>query len=69
MKNGGQLLGGLALGALVGVGIGYLIGVDSEKKKQWLKFISAKVLRRECCCGDDCDCDEEKIEVSENKVD
>ncbi len=56
MKNGSALLGGVVLGALVGVGVGYLLGVDSEKKQHWLKLLNEKILRRGCCCGEDCDC-------------
>ena len=60
MKNGGTLFGGIVLGALVGVGVGYLLGIDSEKKQQLLKLINEKLLRGSCCCcGDDCDCDDD----------
>lgn len=62
MKSG-HLVGGIAIGALVGVGIGYLIGVDSEKRRQWLKVLSEKVFRGHCECGEDCDCEEEGKEV------
>ncbi len=47
MKNG-NLVGGLAIGALVGLGIGYLIGVDTEKRKQWLRLLSGKVFPHHC---------------------
>ena len=60
MKNGGALFGGIVLGALVGVGVGYLFGIDSEKKQQWLRLLTEKVLKRDCCCcDDDCDCDDD----------
>ena len=60
MKNGGALFGGIVLGALVGVGVGYLLGIDSEKKQQLLRLLNEKVLGSGCCCcGDDFDCEEE----------
>lgn len=49
MKSG-HLVGGIAIGALVGVGIGYLVGVDSEKKRQWLKLLSEKIFAGKCSC-------------------
>ncbi|MDR3060489.1 MAG: hypothetical protein LBU57_00055 [Dysgonamonadaceae bacterium] len=55
--KGGQLLGGIALGAIVGVGIGYLLGVDSEKRNQWFRMISAKVLGQ--CDNEECDCNKD----------
>ena len=59
MKNSGALLGGIVLGALVGVGAGYLLGIDSEKKQQLLRLINEKLLKNDCnCYGDDCDCDD-----------
>jgi len=60
MKNGGVLFGGIVLGALVGVGVGYLLGIDSEKKQQLLRLLNEKIWRKDCCCCDDsCDCDED----------
>lgn len=52
--KGGQLLGGVALGAIVGIGIGYLLGVDSEKRNQWFRMISTKVWGQ--CDDEKCDC-------------
>ncbi len=50
----GQLIGGIAIGALLGIGIGYLLGVDTEKRNQWLRVIGSKVLGNSCCeCEDD----------------
>jgi hypothetical protein len=49
MKSG-HLMGGIVLGALVGLGIGYLIGVDSEKRNQWLRALSDKVFPGSCSC-------------------
>ena len=60
MKSGSTLFGGIVLGALAGVGIGYLLGIDSEKKQQLLKLLNEKILKRNCCCcGNDCDCDDD----------
>ncbi|MCL2651466.1 MAG: hypothetical protein FWD60_10645 [Candidatus Azobacteroides sp.] len=57
MKSGSSLLGGIFLGTLVGVGIGYLIGIDSEKRQQWLKYLNQKIHKCTCCCcGDTCNC-------------
>ncbi len=58
MKSG-QLLGGIAIGAIVGIGVGYLLGVDSEKRNQWFRMISTKVLRNPCCDDTECDCNED----------
>ncbi len=57
--KGGQLLGGIAIGAIVGIGIGYLLGVDSEKRNQWLRLIGTKVLGNQCCDDPECDCNKE----------
>ncbi len=54
MKSG-QLIGGIAIGALLGIGIGYLLGVDTEKRNQWLRMISTKVW------GGTCEGEEEHI--------
>ncbi len=55
--KGGQLLGGIAIGAAIGIGIGYLLGVDSEKKNQWLKMIGSKVWGCSCEEGECCNCE------------
>ena len=66
MKSGGHFAGGIILGALIGVGIGYLIGVDSEKKQQWLRLLSDKVMGNGCWCDDSCDCeDDSAIDIEE----
>lgn len=51
----GNLLAGIALGTLVGAGIGYILGVDSEKKNQWLKTISEKLksVKPTCHCKEE----------------
>lgn len=38
-----DFLGGLAIGALVGLGVGYVLGTDAEKRKQWLYLLGDKV--------------------------
>lgn len=54
----GQLMGGIAIGALVGFGVGYILGTDAEKRKQWLTFLGDKVnqIKDKVVCG--CDCEE-----------
>lgn len=47
MKTG-HFLGGLALGLLMGGGIGYIMGMDSERKNQMLHFISSKLGLEDC---------------------
>ncbi len=42
MKTG-DFLGGLAVGALVGLGVGYFLGTDVEKRKQWLSLLENKI--------------------------
>ncbi len=62
MKSG-QLLGGIAIGAIVGIGVGFLLGVDSEKRNQWLRMISSKVLGNHCCEDSECDCDKVDLDA------
>ncbi len=60
-----HFLGGLAVGALVGVGVGYILGTDAEKRKQWLYLLGDKVSQfkgKLTCCADEV---EEKIEEAE----
>lgn len=38
-----DFLGGIAVGALVGLGVGYILGTDAEKRKQWLYLLGDKV--------------------------
>ena len=57
MKNGSALFGGIVLGSLVGIGVGYLLGIDSEKRKQLLNLLTE--LKYDSCCNGDCDCDDD----------
>jgi hypothetical protein len=43
MKHGQLVIGGIAVGAALGLGIGYLLGIDSEKRKQWMQLITQKL--------------------------
>lgn len=55
MKTG-DFLGGLAVGALVGLGVGYVLGTDAEKRKRWLYLLGDKVSQfkgKVSCCADD----------------
>ena len=60
MKSG-NFLGGLTLGLLLGGGIGYVLGMDSEKKNQLLHFISDKLGIYDS--DELCDCEEELMEM------
>ncbi len=58
----GELLGGIVIGALVGVGVGYVLGTDAEKRKQWIEFLGDKMTylkdKVACECKEKCDCEE-----------
>ncbi|GBU08418.1 hypothetical protein AwDysgo_17490 [Bacteroidales bacterium] len=52
MKTG-SVVGGIALGALLGLGVGYVLGLDAEKKNQWVKLLGEKLEKvrgKECTC-------------------
>ncbi len=55
-----DFLGGLAVGAIVGLGVGYVLGTDAEKRKQWLYYLGDKMSQVKGkltgCCSE---CEEE----------